>query len=175
MFVLLIFLIIGFIVTNLFGFVVHWALHKKETKMFNQSHMAHHEKLYPPEDFFSDVYREAGVDATPKFFIILALPMLLSVVLLWLVGVISLVICIIVILEMISIGLIDNYLHDAFHIRNHWLCKVPIFNKWYNKLVKYHYLHHCDMNTNYGIFNFMWDKIFKRFWNKTDFEIPDKK
>jgi sterol desaturase/sphingolipid hydroxylase (fatty acid hydroxylase superfamily) len=175
MFVLLISLVLGFIATNLFGFVVHWALHRKESKDFNQSHMTHHEKLYPPEDFFSDVYRDAGKDATPKFFVIAAIPMLLSVVFFWLIGVISLFVCVVVMLEMIGIGLIDNYLHDAFHIRNHWLNRVPLVRTWYAKLVKYHYLHHCDMTRNYGIFNFMWDRIFKRFWDKTDFEIPEKK
>ena len=175
MIVLLISLVLGFMATNLFGFVVHFVLHRKESKSFNQSHMIHHEKLYPPEDFFSEIYREAGQDATPKFFVIAALPMLLSVVMFWLLGVISLFVCVAVMLEMIAIGVIDNYLHDAFHIRNHWLSRAPLIGNWYNNLVKYHYLHHCDMKMNYGIFNFMWDRIFKIFWNKTDFVIPDKK
>jgi uncharacterized membrane protein len=173
MIIFLIAITLSFIVTNLFGWVVHFILHRKEAKQFNASHMAHHLKLYPPTDFFSDVYRDAGNDSTPKFFIVAAIPMLLSVAFFWWLGIISFFVACCSWSTMIGVGLLDNFLHDAFHIRNHWLNRVPLINRWYDVLVKLHFLHHCDMTRNYGIFNFMWDRILKTFWDKRDFIITD--
>jgi sterol desaturase/sphingolipid hydroxylase (fatty acid hydroxylase superfamily) len=175
MLVLIIALALSFLLTNLFGFGVHSLLHLKETKQFNTSHMVHHEKLYPPEDFFSDIYRQAGNDSTPKFFVLAALPMLGLVGLLWWLGVFGVVTACACWITMIGIGLLDNYLHDAFHIKNHWLNRVPWLGNKFLNLTKLHYLHHCDMTKNFGIFNFMWDRVFKSFWDKKDFTIPDLK
>jgi sterol desaturase/sphingolipid hydroxylase (fatty acid hydroxylase superfamily) len=63
----------------------------------------------------------------------------------------------------ILVGLLHNYLHDAFHISGHWLYRVPFVNMWFSHLVSLHYLHHVNMNSNFGIFTFHWDKVFKTF------------
>lgn len=168
---LIIVIIATFILTNLFGYVVHWALHQSWSGSFNESHMTHHLKLYPANDFLSDVYREAGKDATPKFFVIAAIPLISLPIILYLFGLLSVWVMIISIVEMFTIGLLDNYLHDAFHIKNHWMNKVPIINKYFAAWERLHFLHHVNMNYNFGIFNFMWDKIFSSFWNIDEIKI----
>lgn len=137
--------------------------------------MNHHLKQYPPGDYLSDTYRHAGKDSTPKFFVIAALPMLGTVVLLWYVGVLTLWLMFLSLGIMFGVGLLDNYLHDAFHIRNHWLTRIPILKGWFARWVQLHYLHHVDMSTNFGIFNFMWDRILKSFWDDKSIKVPDIK
>jgi sterol desaturase/sphingolipid hydroxylase (fatty acid hydroxylase superfamily) len=149
-------ILISYLVTTLFGHVVHWSLHQSWTGAVNRSHMTHHLKLYPPSDYLSDVYRQAGKDSTPKFFILAALPLIITPPILWAVGILPLSVMIIIMAMEGLMGFLHNYLHDAFHIRNHWLTSLPIFNYW----VKMHYQHHVDMQANFGIFSFHWDRIF---------------
>jgi sterol desaturase/sphingolipid hydroxylase (fatty acid hydroxylase superfamily) len=54
---------------------------------------------------------------------------------------------------------LHNNMHDSFHIRKTFWHKFPFFQK----LIKSHYQHHINMGTNYGIFSFFWDKLFKTY------------
>jgi hypothetical protein len=160
-------ILISFFVTSLFGHVVHWALHQSWTGRVNMSHMTHHLKLYPPEDYLSEIYRNAGKDSTPKFFAIAALPLILAPIVLWLCGILPGVLAVTVLVVEGVMGFLHDYLHDAFHIKNHLLTRIPgvkvIFDRW----VKIHYLHHVDMGKNYGIFTFHWDRLFGTFWKNS--------
>jgi sterol desaturase/sphingolipid hydroxylase (fatty acid hydroxylase superfamily) len=154
----------SYIATTLFGYIVHWSLHQKWAGSFNQSHMTHHLKLYPASDYLSDKYRDAGKDSTPKFFFFAALPtLILPVILLHFLGVLTWGLTILAMCVMFGVGLMKNYLHDAFHIRNHVLTKVPVIKTWFNNLVRLHYYHHVDMSKNFGISTFLWDRVFKSF------------
>ena len=62
-------------------------------------------------------------------------------------------------------GFLHDYLHDAFHIERHWLYRIPIIKNWFASLVSLHYLHHVDMNSNFGIFSFFWDRMFGTYTN----------
>ena len=154
-------ILFSYLITTLFGHVVHWSLHQSWTGKVNTAHMTHHLKLYPPSDYLSDTYRQAGKDSTPKFFALAALPLIITPIVLWAVGVLSLSIMITIMVMEGLMGFLHNYLHDAFHIRNHWLTRfMPhIFNRW----VELHYQHHVDMNTNFGIFSFHWDRLLGTF------------
>ena len=157
-------ILISYIVTSLFGYVVHWSLHQTWAGGFNKAHMTHHEILYPPSDFTSDTYRNAGKDSTPKFFALAALPLILTPIILWAVGVLPLSLMITVLVVEGIMGFLHDYIHDAFHITNHWMSRTPVLRDIFAKWTQLHYLHHVDMKKNFGIFVFHWDRIFKSFW-----------
>jgi len=169
---ILIAVIITFVLTTLFGYVVHWSLHQSWAGNYNKAHMTHHLKLYPPSDFTSDKYRSAGKDSTVKTFAIAAIPIILFPVGLCVLGFISWPIMITVWVVQGSVGFIHDWLHDCFHIRNHWLSRIPVIRDIFFKWINLHYLHHVNMETNYGIFSFYWDKLFGTFWDESSPKIP---
>lgn len=156
-------LLITYLATTLFGFIVHWSLHQKWAGRFNNSHMTHHLKLYPPEDYVSETYRHAGKDNTVITFTFASIPMISFPILLGWLGLLAWPLVVAVIVCELVVGVLHWYIHDAFHIKNHWMGRVPglrdIFQVW-NRL---HYLHHVDMRKNYGIFVFHWDRVFGTF------------
>lgn len=152
-------LILVFILVSFFGYVVHWLLHQSFMGRWNKAHMTHHEVLYPPCDYFSETYRHAGKDNTFIPFAIASLPLLgLPWVLLGF-GVISFPLTIIIVLEMLLIGFLHDYLHETFHVPSHWLNRFKTVKKWNKR----HYQHHVRMETNFGIFFFVWDRLFGTF------------
>lgn len=162
-------LIIGiavYFIVALFGYFTHKWLHQPWSGRFNKSHMKHHLELYPSNDYESEKYRSAGKDSTFLFFAILSIPLLLMPIGMMVIGLISLFTCMFIVIEMIVIGLLNDYLHDIFHIKNHWLKKIPLLNLYINQLNKLHYIHHSDMTKNYGIFTFLLDKAFKTYSSK---------
>jgi len=156
-------IIFGYFIISLLGYFIHWSFHQKWTGQFHNSHMVHHLELYPPTDYMSDKYRYAGKDNTTKLFIILAIPLVILLISLMFFKIISLKILIILLLELLIIGGLNNYMHDSFHINNHWLGKIPFIKTWFNNLNNLHYRHHIEMEFNYGIFAFHFDKLFKTF------------
>jgi len=159
MLTLLFLLAFTFVGITFFGYGVHWMLHQKWMGKYYTAHMAHHEKLYPPTDFLSETYRDAGAESTFWFFLISGAPLVILPVVLLFLGKLSFFVTALVVIEAVTLGLVSNYLHDSFHIKDHFLN----FFSWFKTLVKLHYQHHVDMNTNFGIFFFLWDKLFKTF------------
>lgn len=159
-------ILITYIVTSFFGYVVHWSLHQSWAGRFNVSHMTHHLKLYPPSDFYSETYRDPGKDNTVKFFAFAAIPLLLAPVVLYFLGILPLSLMITVLVVEGIVGFLHDYIHDAFHITDHWMSRVPVLRDIFGVWVKLHYLHHVDMGKNYGIFVFHWDHVFRTFWKK---------
>lgn len=160
MIAILLTLFISYLATNLFGYVVHWSLHQEWVGRHHEAHMTHHLRLYPPEDFTSLAYRSAGKDSTVWFFAAASIPMILVPILLGYFGVISIVCMVAALIMEGTLGFLHNYIHDAMHIKPHWMRSLPFFDR----LSKLHMLHHIDMNTNYGIFTFHWDRLFRTFW-----------
>lgn len=161
--------IITFFVGSLFGYVVHKSLHSAWTGPFHQAHMTHHLKLYPPEDYVSDKYRNAGKDNTVWIFAVAAVPFFAAPIVLGVLHILPLSLIITSEIVMILMSFLHSYLHDAFHIRNHWLYRVPLIGKLFTRWVRIHWLHHVDMGTNYGIFLFHWDHVFRTYWEGDDY------
>ena len=166
-------ILIAFFVSSLFGYIAHWSLHQKWAGRLNVLHMTHHLKLYPPSDYLSSVYRDAGKDNTTKVFAMLSIPLVLTPIILGVLNILPLALVLITILVMAAMGFLHDYLHDAFHIKDHSLTKIKglrvLFGHW-NHL---HYLHHVDMQKNFGIFLFHWDHVFRTFW-KDDKQVYKK-
>lgn len=155
-----------FIFITLFGYFGHKALHQPWAKGFNKSHMVHHLVLYPPENLTSDKYLSAGRNSTTWIFLILSSPLLLIPIALWLFGIVSLSTAACINLEMLFFGWLHDYIHDSFHVNNHFFTKIPLFNKIFDAWKKLHFVHHSDMQKNLGIFVFFWDKRFKTYTSK---------
>ncbi len=149
-------LVIGFLVMTLFGYLVHWLLHQTWSGRLNHAHMTHHLRLYPTSDYLSDTYREAGKDNTVIMFFYFAIPLILFPAVLYVVHIISLVSMILLFVEIFVVGKLHDYFHDSFHIRHHPLKKYAFFNTW----TDIHFVHHLDMQKNFGIFFFGWDALF---------------
>jgi len=160
-------ILISYIITSLFGYVIHWSLHQSWAGQFNTAHMTHHLKLYPPEDFTSDTYRHAGKDSTPKFFALAAIPLIITPIILGALGILSWYLVVTVLVMEGLMGFLHDYIHDAFHIYNHWMSRVPVLKVIFHKWVELHYLHHVNMEKNYGIFVFHWDRLFGSFWKRS--------
>lgn len=156
--------LIAFFISSLFGYVVHRSLHSEWTGSLHKKHMTHHEVLYPPSDYLSDKYRDAGSDNTVYIFGAAAIPLVATPIILGVMGILSLPLVITALVVMGLMGFLHSYLHDSFHIRNHFLTRIPWISVIFSKWVKLHYLHHVDMQKNYGIFLFHWDHVFRTFW-----------
>jgi sterol desaturase/sphingolipid hydroxylase (fatty acid hydroxylase superfamily) len=64
-----------------------------------------------------------------------------------------------IIFEMLFVAWLNNSLHDSFHIKNTFWEKYYFFQK----LRKLHINHHIRMNTNFGIFSFVWDRLLNTY------------
>lgn len=165
MFVILLTALITFFISSLFGYVVHKSLHQPWTKRLHQAHMTHHITLYPPDDCVSDQYRDPGKDNTVKIFALAALPLVAMPFLFGALHILPWTLVVVSLVVMVIMSFLHSYLHDSFHIKNHWLYRVPLLGRWFFRLVNLHWLHHIDMNTNYGIFVFHWDHVLGTFWS----------
>lgn len=157
--------IFTFFVSSLFGYVVHKSLHSKWTGRLNNAHMTHHLRLYPHTDYVSDKYRSAGKDNTVKIFALAALPLVALPIVLGVLHILPLALVITALCVMVVMSFLHSYLHDAFHIKNHWLYGVPVVGLLFRRWVRLHWLHHVDMKTNFGIFLFHWDHLLKTYWS----------
>ncbi len=166
MLAILVTVLISFIISSLFGYVVHRSLHQAWAGRLNRAHMTHHLTLYPPSDYLSDTYRQAGKDSTVKIFALAATPVVATPIILGIIGILPLSLVITSILVMGAMSFLHDYLHDSFHIRNHFLTRIPGFRDIFAYWNRLHYLHHVDMQKNFGIFLFHWDHIFKTFWKE---------
>lgn len=157
-------LIILFILTLTFlfgsssGYVVHYLLHTEAFKHLATDHNVHHE-LYNPDDFESIRYRDAGKARSTLVFIpIITTAIALMCIPLWFVFN-AWWIYPIILAEGVLIGWLNDYLHYAFHIKNHWLNNYSYFHK-----LKYlHLLHHIHPKKNHGILWFGADRLFRTF------------
>lgn len=159
---ILLIIIIVYVVISLFAYFAHKSLHQKWSGKYNKSHMAHHIALYPADNYLSEKYRDAGKDDAIWFFAIISVPILLLPIILGIIGM-PLHLVIISIIEMLFLGYFNNFIHHAYHVKNHWISKVPVINILYRKLQHLHYIHHKYMQKNLGIFDFTWDVLFKTY------------
>ncbi len=145
------------VASGFFGYWIHRALHQPWTGPFYRAHMQHHLELYPPGNLTSETYRKAHwynrgpFLFTPPFIAIvgaLALAAWLAGVSLWNVAIPAVV--------FIGFGYLNDRAHDSFHLRRHWLQRVP----FYRRIRRVHFLHHADMTKNFGIVSFEWDHAF---------------
>jgi sterol desaturase/sphingolipid hydroxylase (fatty acid hydroxylase superfamily) len=159
-------LAVAFVAVCLFGYGSHRFLHSPKSGSLYRMHKTHH-TLYSSESFFSETYRSAGKDNSSFLFGAMSIPLLLLPIVLHLLGTMSLGLMLATLGEMLFLGWLHDYLHDAFHITGHWLNRFALFRKW----IGLHIRHHQDTQTNFGIFSFVIDKLFGSFSDAPAIEI----
>lgn len=155
-------LVIVYFITTLFGYIVHWCFHQSWAGKIRQSHLTHH-NLYSGKDYLSESYRDAGKDNTFRLFVIPSILLFALPIVLYFLHIMPLYLVIISVIEMLFIGWLHNYLHDAFHVSNHWLNKINCIKFIFDALSHAHYVHHSDMSKNFGICTFVWDRLFHTY------------
>lgn len=145
-------ILITYIIVSLFGYFSHKALHKPFMGRFYKSHMVHHLEKYPHKDFVSEIYRFAGKDDAFWIFAIISLPILFIPIVLMAFG-LPLYLAIISIIEMLQVAFLNDYIHNSYHIKNHYLSRAPFIRHLYFRLQYIHYLHHRNMQRNFGMFD----------------------
>lgn len=148
-------LFIGFFVVQYLGYWTHRLLHRPELACPARAHAQHHEIHYTPDDYLSDIYREPPLKDRPIWYYLPG-ALVFTGLSLWL---LPLYLAIPLIAELAFLGWLNDYLHGAFHLRNHWLERF----KWFWRLRKLHWQHHREENTDYGIFSWFPDKLHKTF------------
>ncbi len=148
------------VTTDAFGYWLHRALHQSWMGVLHRAHMMHHLVLYPPTNFSSETYRDAGKDNSTWTFLAIGLPLLCSPLLLALfTDLIGWMSAIWLVLVIGGVGLLHSFIHDWIHLKAHWFHWI-LGTK---RLINLHKIHHVDMGKNYGIFSFWWDKLNKTF------------
>lgn len=152
--------LVTYLITSLLGYVVHWAIHQRWVGRAYEAHRAHHIDLYPPGRLISEKYLSAGKQSTVYTFLLAFSPLLILPVVMYFVGWFSLGMTVAAIAAMAAVGLLNDLIHDSFHVRNHWLSRVI---PGYSRMRELHFVHHVNMKRNFGIYSFIWDKVFKTF------------
>lgn len=148
-----------YFVSTLLGYLIHKLFHKEWMGFAAKSHLVHHNIKYPPGDLISDKYRHAGKNTTILLFIPIVIGALSFTVFLGYVGILTPFYAALGAIEILLITYLHNALHDAFHVHNSFWNRIPGFKK----MQGLHFEHHLKMDTNFGIFDFTWDKIFKTY------------
>ena len=151
-------LALSVVVGSFVGYFYHRLIHFKWTGPLHEGHMEHHLVMYPPSRLTSETYEiRKWYNSGPILFTPAALVLVgLAAVACWFLG-ISMWTFIAFGVGLIGFGFLNDYVHDSFHLREHWLQKFP----YYRKLRRLHFKHHVDMAKNYGIVALQWDDVFK--------------
>ena len=153
----------AYLLTSFLGYVVHWLMHQKWTGRLREGHMQHHVVFYPPKDLQSDTYRSAGSAASVWVFLTILLSLMFLPVLLAVCDVISVTSAVFAVVSMAVVGIANDVIHDSFHIRNHPLSRwLPGFKR----MQHLHFIHHCNMKKNFGIYSFVADRVFRTLRKK---------
>lgn len=149
--------LISVVVVSCVGNLFHRLLHVPKMGRFHRAHMQHHLELYPVHDLTSEIYREADVTKRGTFLFAPALIVVASIVssVAYLLDR-RLVVCVVVFSVFVSYGLLNEYVHDSFHLRRHYLQRFVL----YRRLRRGHFFHHVDMSKNFGIVERIWDRVF---------------
>lgn len=154
--------LVSFIASSLIGHWVHLLLHQPFMRWFYRAHLQHH-VLYPHGDVTSERYRKASwfnsgpfLFTPPFLFIIIVFGglALLANISPWFVADVA--------AGLIAFGLVNDLIHDSFHLDSCWLQRYA----WYERLRGLHFVHHKNPKRNLGIATLVWDRTLGTFSNR---------
>ena len=158
MILLILIVVFTFIYGSMIGYFIHWLLHTEISDRLTKSHDVHH-KLYTVDNFESDTYRDAKKNDSAWVFIpIITVAIILACVPLLLICKVWWIYPPILIMGVL-VGWLNDAIHEAFHIKSHWLNKYA----WFRHLKHLHMQHHIYPKKNMGIIWFLPDRIFGTF------------
>ena len=115
------------------------------------SHTIHHEKLYPPDDYLSEEYRNVSLWNRPYWYY--APPAILTSVLCFML--LPWYVAAVLTVELVLVAWLNDYMHCAIHIKGHRLERYD----WFLKMRDLHFGHHLDEKVNIGIFSSLMDRM----------------
>ncbi len=165
--------ICSFLVAEFAGYWLHRLLHSDKLPFLSRSHMSHHLLLYGPlQPMRRETYKDATDDRVSLGNVGLEWLAPSAVVLTVCWGVMflfrgpviyqAIVLGTLVVWPFITFSL----LHDAMHLRDFWMARMPVINGWFRKARRLHDIHHHSvdneghMNANFGIGFFLFDRLF---------------
>ena len=160
-------IVVGFVVyVEFMGYITHrFFIHDGIfSDKLRATHYCHHEIKYPYYNFESEKYRLSH-DSLPWVLTIIFGGWFPLIILCYF-NVINVYLAILLFITSSLHIYVLSYIHDSYHIKDHWLNKY----EWYKYNKHCHYIHHLD-DMNYGITNYVFDKLFGTFSDK----IVDKK
>lgn len=159
-------IVLTFVIGSFSGYVTHWLMHSRLTryKLFRPLLLIHntHHTLYNPKNFESDKYLHSEeIDSAIIFTPVVILTLVALGALFW-VALGEVWVYPVMLVEGVIVGYLNLKLHEAFHIKNHYLEKY----RWYLNLKHLHYIHHKYPRTNHGIIWLGLDKMFGTYRDK---------
>jgi sterol desaturase/sphingolipid hydroxylase (fatty acid hydroxylase superfamily) len=156
------------------GYWLHRLLHSGKLSFLSRGHMLHHLLLYgPTQPMRAEHYKDAtrGRFSLGNVGLEWLAPSAVLLVSCW--GVLSLF-QVPAIYQVIVLGNLVvwpfftfSFLHDAMHLRDFWMARVPLINRWFRRARRLHDIHHHSvdaagrMDANFGIGFFFFDRIFR--------------
>lgn len=166
--------ICSFLVAEFAGYWLHRLLHSDGLPFLSRSHMAHHLLLYGPlQPMRAESYKDAthGRPSLGNIGFEWLVPSAVVLAFSW--GV-MLLFRVPPVYQAIVLGSLIvwpfftfSFLHDAMHLRDFWMARMPIINRWFRKARRLHDIHHHSldntghMDANFGIGFFLFDRLFR--------------
>lgn len=154
-------IVLSVLLGSLAGYAIHWVMHRPWSGPLYRSHMDHHQVRYPPNDLYSvGKYRSSG--SASGWLTFTPLVMLAGIGILALLNLglhVERWVQLVVVALVALVGWAHGYVHDAFHVSDHWLGRFASFQR----LRLLHEPHHFNMRKNLGILWFGWDRLFRTF------------
>lgn len=139
--------VLSVFVSEFVGYLTHIAFHWVGFR----PHDTHHD-LYTPQDYISATYRRAGRHSVIQD-LAYSFPALIYCGIVW--AIFGFWAAILAAGVVILMAIINQYMHDAFHIEGHWLERYH----WFWQLRLAHWVHHVE-DRNFGIVSTLQDRIF---------------
>lgn len=135
--------VIAFFLSEWVGFSVHRLAHWPGSGWLFRNHLRHHAEAYPPSRYQTERYLGDLKTSFLRIFVPLfvGLNVLAWIVLPWHLATIFFV-------TSSATALANSYLHDSYHMNDHWLRRFG----WHRRLVDTHYVHHLNVKKNLGIY-----------------------
>jgi sterol desaturase/sphingolipid hydroxylase (fatty acid hydroxylase superfamily) len=161
------------LVAEFSGYWLHRLLHSDKLPFLSRNHMAHDLLLYgPTHPMRAESYKDAthGRFSLGNVGLEWLAPSAVLLVSCW--GVMFLFrvrpIYHVIVLANLAVWpfFTFSFLHDAMHLRDAWMARLPIVNIWFRRARRLHDIHHHSlndvgrMNTNFGIGFFLFDRLF---------------
>lgn len=147
-------LVAGFFIFETIGYLLHWVMHQRWSGLMWRSHMKHH-RMYPPREAVAEgEYRTIGADSAVFVYITVG-----AVLAALFVATLSLRMALPLAAEMLLVGWLNDAVHDATHVRGHWLQRFA----WFERIRETHVIHHRNMKYNHGLLTFVADRAMKTY------------
>ena len=162
------------LVAEFTGYWLHRLLHSDKLPFLSRNHMAHHLVLYgPTQPMRGQTYKDATNGRASlgnvglEWLVPSGIVLLLCSTIMFIFHV-RLIYQAIVLANLVVWPFVTfSFLHDAMHLSDPWMARVPLLRTWFLRARRLHEIHHHSlnnagrMNANFGIGFFFFDRIFQ--------------